>query len=273
MDEETVKEPCGQQEKETTQGQTEQFLNFCCEIGRQLIRNGAEIYRVEESAQRLLMAYGYHDTEVFAIPSCIIINIQDSLRNHTKSVRIRSSSNNLDKLDRINALCRRVCEQRPPVEEAMAALRQIVDAPSYSQRISYLAYGFIASFFTLFWGGTAIDAVAAFPCGLVVKAIVGYMSRVNANVFFTNVVASSFLALIPISLYYGGCALQTDKIIIGSIMLLVPGIAITNVMRDVLSGDFLTALTKFAEVMIVAMAIAVGIAIPVGVGRMLFEVI
>ena len=56
-------------------------------------------------------------------------------------------------------------------------------------------------------------------------------------------------------------------------MLLVPGIAITNVMRDVLSGDFLTALTKFAEVMIVAMAIAIGIAIPVGIGRMLFGVI
>ncbi|QNL44473.1 threonine/serine exporter family protein [Oscillibacter hominis] len=273
MDEETVKEPEREKETDRKQWETEQLLNFCCEMGKQLIRNGAEIYRVEESADRMLDAYGYRDTEVFAIPSCIIINIQGSERNHTKSVRIRSSSNNLDQLDRLNALCRRVCEKKPAVEDAMEELKRIVGAPPYSQLISYLAYGFVATCFTLFWGGTALDALAAFPCGLVVKVIVGYMSKVNANVFFTNVTASVFLALIPLALFYLGCPLHTDKIIIGSIMLLVPGIAITNVMRDVLSGDFLTALTKFAEVMIVAMAIAIGIAIPVGIGRMLFGVI
>ena len=60
------------------------------------------------------------------------------------------------------------------------------------------------------------------------------------------------------------------RVVIGTIMLLVPGLAITNVMRDVISGDFLTAITKFAEVMIVAMAIAIGIAIPIGAARMLF---
>ena len=61
---------------------TEQYLNFCCEIGRELIQNGAEIYRVEEAAYRILAAYGYTDVEVFAIPSCIILNIQDEERNY-----------------------------------------------------------------------------------------------------------------------------------------------------------------------------------------------
>ena len=56
-------------------------------------------------------------------------------------------------------------------------------------------------------------------------------------------------------------------------MLLVPGIAITNVMRDVLAGDFLTALTKFAEVLIISMALAVGIAIPVSLARFFWGVI
>ena len=98
------------------------------------------------------------------------------------------------------------------------------------------------------------------------------MSRVNANTFFTNVCASAFLAVAPVVLAYLGYGIHTDKIIIGSIMLLVPGIAITNVMRDVLAGDFLTALSKFAEVIIVAVAIAIGIAIPVSVARMLWGV-
>ena len=95
------------------------------------------------------------------------------------------------------------------------------------------------------------------------------MNQVNANIFFTYVCTSMLLVLVPLILVYLGLNVHLDKIVIGAIMLLVPGLAITNVMRDVLSGDFVTALTKFAEVLIVAMAIAIGIAIPVGFARML----
>ena len=86
---------------------TEQVLNFCCEMGRQLIQNGAEIYRVEDSINRLLTAYGYRDTEVFAIPSCVILNILDEGHNYTKSIRIRSSFINLDR-PLVCRLCRQV---------------------------------------------------------------------------------------------------------------------------------------------------------------------
>ena len=249
--------------------QTERFLTFCCEMGRHLIQNGAEIYRVEEAAARMLAAYGYREVEVFAIPSVIILNIQAEDRSHTKAVRIRASANNLDKLDRLNALCRRVCRETPPAEEAEAMLRDIVEAPAYPAWVSYLGHGVGAAFFTLFWGGGGWDALTAFFCGLAVRATVGFLRRRNTNIFFTNVCASMLLMAVPLALIALGCPLRLDMIVIGAIMLLVPGIAITNVMRDVIAGDFLTALTKFAEVMIVSMAIAIGIAIPVGLARLL----
>ena len=252
-----------------TSEETEQLLDLCCEMGRQLIRNGAEIYRVEESARRILEAYGHKEAEVFAIPSCVILNIRSSERNYTKSVRVRSSSNDLDKLDRLNDLCRRICRETPPPWEGMARLREVIGAPSYPAWVSFLAHGCAAAFFTLFWGCRAADAAVAFFCGLVVKATVGSMRRMNANIFFTDICASAFLSVLPTALFCLGAPVQPDRIIIGAIMLLVPGIAITNVMRDVIAGDFLTALTKFAEVAIVAMAIAIGIALPVGAVRAL----
>lgn len=248
---------------------TEQFLNFCCEMGRQLIQNGAEIYRVEDSIGRLMAAYHYQDTEVFAIPSCVILNIQVQGHNYTKAIRIRTSRIDLNKLERLNELCRQVCRETPEAEAALRRLRAIARGPGYPVWTSYLAHGLVAVFFTLFWGGGALDACLAFFCGLTVRATVSYMSRMNTNIFFTYVCASMFLALLPVALNCLGCPIHTDKIIIGAIMLLVPGIAITNVMRDVIAGDFLTALTKFAEVLIISMAIAVGIAIPVGAARVL----
>ena len=251
--------------------QVELCLNFCCELGRQLIRNGAEIYRVAESANRMLAAYGYQEAEVFAVPSCIIMSIHYGERNYTKSVRVKTSANNLDKLDRLNALCRRVCAETPEIGTALAELKAIVGRPAYPVWLSYFGHGCVAAFFTLFWGGHFLDAMIAFLCGLIVKAAVGYMARLNANVFFINVCASMLLVMVPVALTYAGCTgIHTDKIIIGAIMLLVPGIAITNVMRDVIIGDFMTAISKLAEVLIVAMAIAVGIAIPFGLARALF---
>ena len=232
-------------------------------MGRQLLQNGAEIYRVEESVQRLLTAYGCGQIEVFAIPSCIILNIQEGDRNYTKSVRIKAVSNNLRKLSLLNALCREICRQTPAVEESWQRLQKILDEPLYPVQVSYLAYGLAAFFFTLFWGGHLLDAVVAFPCGLLVKAVSSSMRRVRANVFFTNLVTSVLLALGPLLLELAGVGIYTDKIIIGTIMLLVPGIAITNVMRDVLAGDFLTALTRFVEVLIVALGITVGVAMAI----------
>ncbi len=252
---------------------TEQFLNFCCETGRQLIQNGAEIYRVEESIDRLMAAYGYTDTEVFAIPSSVILNILDGGHNYTKAIRIRSSFINLDKLERLNSLCRQVCRETPPPDQALAQLRAVAAVPGYPQWSSYLAHGFVAVFFTLFWGGVPLDAFFAFACGVAVKAASSSLSRMNTNIFFTYVCASMAMVLPPLVLVHLGVPVHMDKIVIGAIMLLVPGIAITNVIRDVLAGDFLTALTKFAEVLIISMALALGIAIPVGMARLFLGVI
>lgn len=250
--------------------ETQKLVNFSCEVGRQLLQNGAEIYRVEESVEHILRAYGYEQIEVFAIPACIIINVQEAERNYTKSVRIKGASNNLGRLTDLNTLCREICRDTPDVDEDVRRLRELMAVPLHSQRLSYMAYCFAAFFFTLFWGGSVLDALVTVPCGLIVKATVSSMAKMRANIFFTNLIAGTLMTLVPLALIYAGAPLNLDKIIIGGIMLLVPGIAITNAMRDVLAGDFLTALSRMAEVLIVAMGISIGVAIAITGTRMLF---
>lgn len=245
----------------------EKIINFSCEMGRQLLQNGAEIYRVEDSIRRLVTAYGYSQAEIFAIPFCIILTIQEGEHNYTKSVRIQTVANNLRRLNGLNALCRELCREAPPVEESWARLEEIMREPVYPKAVGYLAHGMVAVFFTLFWGGGWREALVAFPCGLVVKAVVSAMRRAQVNAFFTNFLAGMLLAIGPEALFSLGVAIQADKTIIGTIMLLVPGIAITNGMRDVLVGDFLTALTRFAEVVIVALSVTVGVAAAIGLTR------
>lgn len=251
----------------------DQCLNFCCNIAHELVRNGAEMYRVEESARRILSAYGFENPEVFAIPACILITVQSEGHNYTKSVRIHSSANNLDKLEKLNSLCRQVCFERTALDEADERLHTIMSEPDYPLWVSYLGYGSVAFFFTLLFGGVLFDAAISFCCGLIVKITTSKMTKMNANVFFVNLIASMFLVTVPVFLRFLVVPIHPDKVIIGAIMLLVPGVAITNVMRDVIVGDFLTAISKLTEVLIVALAIAIGIALPYGFARVVFGVI
>lgn len=249
---------------------TGQLLDFCCEMGRQLTINGAEIYRVEDSLERILRAYGYQSAEVFAIPSFIIITVHSETEGCTRSVRIHSLSNNMNRLYELNNLCRNVCRETPSITKAQELLDKVLHMPVYSTWISYLGYGGAALFFTLFWGGTFLDAGIAFGCGVVTRFIVRSLQRLRANVFFLNVISSILIAFIPLLLSQLGISNNSDKVIIGTIMILVPGIAITNAMRDVLAGDFLTAIIRLAEVLIVAVAIATGIAIAIGAISLIF---
>lgn len=237
-------------------------LNFCCEMARQLVKNGAEMYRVEESAQRLLMAYGFSQPEVFAIPAFVMISIEANGRNYTKSVRIRSSDNDLDKLERLNSLCRQVCSEQTELETANVLLQDIIAQPNYGPLIRYCGGGMAACFFTLLMHGSALDAVTAFCCGILVKIATEYTTKLNANTFFVNVSASMILVAVTLFLQRISLPIEPDKVIIGAIMLLVPGVAVTNVMRNVIAGDFLTAISKLTEVLIVSLAIAVGITFP-----------
>ena len=54
----------------------QKLINLIGEIGRLLLKHGAEIYRVEESLLRMCKSYGYLNVEVFALPSYFTLTIQ-----------------------------------------------------------------------------------------------------------------------------------------------------------------------------------------------------
>jgi len=157
-------------------------LSFCCDLARELVKSGAEMYRVEESARRVLQAYGFANPEVFAIPAFVLISIESGGRNYTKSVRIRTTAIDLDMLERLNSLCRNVCNAPPDLEEANSRLASIVNQPESTFLIRCMGGGITACFFTLLLHGSFLDAVISFLCGIIVKTAADYTTKLNANI-------------------------------------------------------------------------------------------
>ncbi|MEA4934108.1 MAG: threonine/serine exporter family protein [Lawsonibacter sp.] len=247
----------------------DKLLNLGAELGRRLMTSGAEIYRVEESVERLLTAYGL-EPQVFAIPNCLIVSV-NTPEGHpiTRMCRIPAHGTDIELLERCNDLCRRLCRDPLPVAEAQELVDRLDrESRRFSPRIVLLGYGTAAAFFALFFAGSVRDCLSAALCGLAVGVCILYGHRLTgSNLFFRTVVCSAVAASLAFFLVLVGVGQNLEAITIGTLMVLVPGMALTNAMREIMAGDIFSGLNRTAEVILVATAIALGSALPLLLGR------
>lgn len=238
----------------------DELLNFATEMGYQLQLSGAGIFRVEDSVQRILTAYGAPTGEVFAIPNCLTVSVTDPEgRPLTRIRRVGLHGTDIYRLEALNGLSRRLCAQVPPLEEAQALLSAVcADQTAYSYPFRLFAYALGAGAFALFFGGTARDALCAALCGVSIGLCSSFMDKLNTNLFFKTLVGGCVSALVALILTGLGIGISSDTIIIGALMALVPGIAFTNAMRDIIAGDMVSGLSKTAEALLVGVSIALG---------------
>ena len=239
--------------------QPEQLLTCALDIGEQMLISGAEIGRVEDSVRHICTAYGCVRTDVFTITSSIVVSIEDKERKfYTQSRRITATSTDLTRLDKLNALSRRICAAKPGYDRVQEELKEICSGKPYPLWMEALASALIAGSFAVFFGGSWVDALVAAPIGFCLRFVTWLLQRARLNQIFTNVVASFLMCFTAIALTRNGVGHDVNMIIIGNIMLLIPGIALTNSLRDMISGDIMSGMLRFFDAVLVAAAIAAG---------------
>lgn len=242
----------------------DKLLNLGTELGILLMRSGAEIYRVEESVSRLLQAYG-QNAQVFAIPNCLIVSITTP-EGHpmTRMSRISTHGTNIELLERCNDLCRQLCRKPLPVDEARILVDRLpLETPNLPSRVVLLGYVVAAAFFALFFNGGLGDCLSAALCGLAVGVCMLYGQRITgSNAFFRTLVCAAVVSVVALLCVKLGLGTNLEYISIGTLMLLVPGRALTNAMREIMAGDVMSGVNRTAEVILMGSAIAIGTAIP-----------
>ena len=249
----------------------DKLVNTVADIGNLLIANGAEIARAEESMRRVFFAYGAEDGQVFAIPTFLSVCVTTADGHPVTTIRrIPSHDVNMSRVELANDLCRRVCRTRPPLDSVNRDIRRIAALPVLSPGAQTFAFACVAAAFTLFYGGNYPDAAVAFLCGAVIRWLL--LERLHANRFFAYIVASFVSAAVALVFNHFYVPLDYDKVIIGALMNLVPGVAITSFMRDIIAGDMIAGILRFTESVLVAAAIAIGAGIALTATRMLLGV-
>lgn len=237
------------------------LIDLASDLGYELAMSGAETFRVEESVSRVLSAYAL-DAEVFAIPNYLIVTVLTKKGLPiTRMRRIGSHGNDLDSVERLSALCRSFCRNTPPPQEAQRQLNDtLANRRAYCPSVMALG-NFLGAFgFCLFFGGSALDALCAGVCGLLIGLVTGILGSRRVSQFFITIAAAFFMALLAYGLGAAGICHRADAAIIGALMILVPGLLFTNAMRDIIYGDTNSGLNRVVQVFLVAAAIALGTA-------------
>ncbi|MGL5245764.1 MAG: threonine/serine exporter family protein, partial [Sarcina sp.] len=216
-------------------------------------------YRVEETICRICHAYGVHYADSFVTPTGIMVSISDeSHYTSTLVKRVKSRTVDLQKIHMVNDLSRSLLSNDFTVDEFYEALIAINHTNRYSNFLTILFSALSASAFAALFGANLNDCLASFFVGMIIKLFTIKAESLNLNGFFINSIGGAIAAFSTLIFCNYGLGSNLDTIIIGSIMLLVPGLAITNAIRDTIAGDLVSGLTRAAEAFLTAVAIAVG---------------
>lgn len=246
--------------KKVTSFEAERVMEKSLDIGEAMLCCGAEILRVEDTIMRICLTYGDGIVDVFTILSLIIVSWHTTDdRNFTQTRRIYSYSTNLDRLEDLNALSRYICENTPSCDEIDRRIEDILYGEQVTVSKGDVAGHILASSgFAVFFGGTIQDGIAAALVSVFLYfCSYFYGKRTNNRVVYTLICSFLVGILCTLSVYIG-IGIHLDKVMIGIIMLLIPGINIMNALRDMICGDIITGLLRLAEALMIAVAIAAG---------------
>jgi len=241
------------------QAEIHKVVELALACGQIVLESGGETHRVEEIMRRVSKGYGYPATESYVTPTGIFLTVSDTQHNSMTSIkRINHRNTDLDKITQISRLSHRISKEGLSIEHFENELDTVKKRKGYPFIIRLLFAGISASFYALLFGGTWVDFPIGFVIGIVLRLVLNGLQSLRFNSFFLNAIGGALIVFLAkwAATYISG--VHTDKLIIGSIMLLVPGLAITNAIRDTMAGDLVAGAVRGVEAFYIAIAIACG---------------
>lgn len=230
------------------------IITFAITAGQIMLENGAETYRVEDTMMHIAQHFNI-EADVFATTTGVFISDGDI----TQIRRITHRTIHLGKVAKVNDISRKLSNNHLTFEEAQTILSDIMSLPPYSNIVNIIVTGICCFSFTYIFGGSFADCFNSLFTGLLLSLWLILLLRLKVSSFMTTLLGGVSVALSSLVFYNIGIGNNVDNIIIGSIMPLVPGMGLTNAIRDILEGDYLSGSGRIFDALMIAIALAVGI--------------
>lgn len=249
--------------KEMFMVETKELLHFAVELGDLMLRNGAEIYRVEDTITMIMKSFDVTDFDVYVLSNGIFASANENREDSCSVVRHVPLGNvNLAKISGYNQIARDLCSHVYSIEEAKEKMMAVNKQAEYPMWMLVLACGIGSGAFGYLFSGSVIDALFACLIGLCEQPAYVFMQRHKFSMFTRTVFSGALICILALIISIYVPSTSFDKIIVGAIMPLVPGIAFTTSIRDFYNEDHLSGTIHLINALLIALCIAVGIFIP-----------
>lgn len=229
--------------------------------GEIMLSSGAETYRVEDTMCHILKTSNCKSIEALALMTGIVVTVNDDSMEKpiTMVTTIKDRNTNLNNVIKVNDISRKYCGQEITLEEAYERLQNVKEK-QYNRTIYNIATVGIATGFAMMFGGGVLDVACATAIGVAVAAVITVCKLVKMDGILSNILsgfAIGFLATVLKTIL--STDMNADVVIVSAIMPIVPGVAITNAIRDTLQKDYLSGCARILEAFLIAATLTVGV--------------
>ena len=237
-----------------------QVMDLAMDMGKILLKSGAETSRVEDTMMRLCRSYGYYDLNVFCTPTVIILG-DESPRGKSRVFRVRWRATDLGLIMDVNHLSYNFRNWQMSYAEAKRWLQdRLARSHPYGNRVICTAAGLGSACFAMLLGSASIyNFAAAFLTGFIAMTLLKMVNNFHPTPFWENFLAGFAIGVVAQTCCYISPYCTMENIIVGALMPFLPGLAFTNGVRDYMAGDLLSGNSRIAEAALFALSIAIGL--------------
>lgn len=236
--------------------QRRRIMDMTMAAGKLLLENGAEVFRVEQTMTIMARSYHLREFDVYVLTNGIFASAGTAEISEVRNVPNRSV--HLGRVAAVNALSREIAAGTVPLAEAEARLADIQRMPVASDRAQVLASAFGSACFAILFGGGAVDSLVALAAGAALGAFLIVCNRRSVYGMMQRMAGAALLTVICLLVSAAAAGAQPSCSIIGTLMVLTPGVAFTMGIRDFVKGDYLSGTIRMIDALLVAASIACG---------------
>lgn len=239
-----------------------EILRFALLLGEQMLTNGAETSRVEDSVLRICKSRGFKHVNVFTTPTCIIIS-DEKFDGLTFMKTISKRTINLTKIDKLNNISRDFVQNEDiDALEAIGRLREVDAIKGYNQFIYFAGTAMASASFACLIGVTSLlDFILTLVIASIGVIIYNKTIKLNQIPFFATLISSFSIAVLGNLLVKYSIIANSTSLIVGSIMPLLPGVSFTKGLRDLISGNLIAGVSRIFEAVLILLSLAVGVGV------------
>jgi len=248
--------------------ETNEVLEIALSSGYLLLSNGAEAYRVEETIERICSAYSL-ECECITTANGVFVSVLNKNGEKVTSLRkVRNPKVDLYKIELINTFSRNIQDNNISYEEALQSLKEIESAPEFSFPVRIFAACMTSFVYSLFFNGTVFDSIISATISIGIYIMMDKISKLGFFQFLEFFFSGFLIGLISMMADALLPFASEQNIITGAIMILLPGVPLTNGIKDIIYGDFTPGFIKVGEALLIVVAIGAGIgaALTLGAG-------